>query len=228
MKKSKENIFRLNLLINTSGTNAVKKLLMKHFSSNVDLLIESVKKPSIKRKLEKCKLKGILTKNQWNALYPNKDKIKIEKLDLTLLVTLIQKLTIYDVPYNGWDKWPLATDRSISAKLVQLKLLKEQYVNVTELSDEEFQIKWSLIKKLLLSLNYSEHAINNLETCCLDGGGMFNYYWYHFSNTTGIHLRQSLVIIALLVTIGLVLTTKWLELSSIDDINMLVHSVLNI
>lgn len=218
MRKEVENITRLNILLNTSARNALKHVLLKQFSSNTKEFIVHLKKPSTKRKLEKCKQRGVISKQQWLKLYPeHEDKdVDMNKFDHKLTVTLIQKLCDHIKPSKGWKEIPAKLQDNVAEDVVRLKLINEEVEDLREMKDDSFEVKWSKIKEILLRFNHSQNGINNLKTCCVDNRKGCRYFWYHLSNMTDV-CQQKLILAALILLCGIAF------MDAIKDVVMMAY-----
>ena len=195
------NLFLLLYSKHNQGRCIVRQLLLQKFDNEEAKVQRTLNRPSVKRKMEKLRQKGLVTSRQWATLYPllDDDKIDFKQVDLLLYILLLRKLG--ELPMvsgpGGFEQWPKETDQSTPAQIVRLKLLKEETESASSMEEPEFNSRWRTLERTLLGLKYSKYAIDNLKTCCVEQEKDLGYYWYHVWNSPELH-RNELIAFCLL------------------------------
>lgn len=100
-----------------------------------------------------------------------------DDFDITLLYTVLRNICHIPEHKNGWGNVPLPTDRSVSANLERIRLIRNEYGHSSEfsLSDIEFKRKWQDILKIvqeleiyLSSSTVFQIAVIDISTCSMD------------------------------------------------------------
>lgn len=100
-----------------------------------------------------------------------------DDFDITLLYTVLRNICHIPEHKNRWGNVPLPTDRSVSANLERIRLIRNEYGHSSKfsLSDIEFKRKWQDILKIvqeleicLLTSTVFSNAVINISTCSMD------------------------------------------------------------
>jgi hypothetical protein len=214
MKKEVENLKRIKLVLKTAGKYVIRSLLLQRYKSE-EQLTKTINRPGVKRKLEKARLKSIISDKHWSILYPELlggvgeevGQIQYKNVDFALYVILLRKLGDLPKPVRGWNEWPRNTDKNNVSNVVRLKLVHEEVEKQTKLNEQNFESVWKSLEMALLGLNYSAHGLGNLKTCCVESERDLAYYWYHVWNSPELH--RSELIAFLVVTLILMCIFDW-------------------
>ncbi|XP_057309592.1 uncharacterized protein LOC130647669 [Hydractinia symbiolongicarpus] len=129
---------------------------------------------SKKNKLKKLKKIGVITRPQWELLYPpGKSETDCNLFDITLIVLLIEALTSIAPNDGNWrNDNPPDTDTSVGAFCIRGRNMRNylnHFADITTLNGSEFSLKWSVLLKILHGLNYNPpFNVNDLKTVSLD------------------------------------------------------------
>ena len=179
----------------------VRNLLLQKFNNDEAQIQRALNRPGNKRKMEKLRQKGLVTYKQWATLYPllEDDKIDFKHVDLLLYILLLRK--IGELSVGDFEQWPKETDQTTTAHVVRLKLLSQEMEHVFRMNENEFEQRWRTIERALLGLQYSNYAIDNLKTCCVEQEKDLGYYWYHVWNSPELHRNELIVFCVILLAV---------------------------
>lgn len=100
-----------------------------------------------------------------------------DNFDISLLYTVLRNICQIPEHKNGWGDVPSPTDRSVSANIERIRLIRNEYGHNSELSvsNTEFKRKWQDILKIVKELEGSlssstvfETAVIDISTCSMD------------------------------------------------------------
>lgn len=100
-----------------------------------------------------------------------------EDFDISLLYTILRNICLIPEHKNEWGHVPFSTDRSVSANVERIRLIRHEYGHISEcsLSDIEFKTKWHdilrIVKELESCLSSSTEIQNNviyISSCSMD------------------------------------------------------------
>ncbi|XP_046862672.1 uncharacterized protein LOC124456232 [Xenia sp. Carnegie-2017] len=167
--KIEENGSRLSKLLINKGTQALKKTLQFIINLQSSNLKDKLNDPSTKSKLTSLKFK-VISKEQWDLLYPSTGSPDIEKFDISLLTVLLRNICGLTTPHGGWDELPSSSDTSISANIARIKFYRNKvygHITTTSVNDSEFEYLWQEISKALVGLDIQQTEIDKLKNAPL-------------------------------------------------------------
>lgn len=100
-----------------------------------------------------------------------------EDFDISLLYTILRNICQIPEHKNEWGHVPFSTDRSVSANVERIRLIRNEYGHISEcsFSDIEFKIKWHdilrIVQELESCLSSSTEIQNNviyISSCPMD------------------------------------------------------------
>lgn len=159
------NLARVALMILGPCTNVLREVLRKEISPS-DL--ENKVRTYISNTT-----KTVINKHQENLVYGH----DYSKFDVTLLYFLLRNMCSIQPHSNKWGKNPRAGDRSVSANIERIRLLRNEYGHNSEtsISDTDFIKKYQYIKDIVHELEMSlgsstknQDEVKELETCPMD------------------------------------------------------------
>ncbi len=95
---------------------------------------------------------------------------RFKKFDLNLLIILFQNIPGLPSPATGWNVMPAASDKSRSANIARIKILRNEvygHAPSAQLDDTKFETFWQEISKSLVSLGIPQHDIDKLKVAPL-------------------------------------------------------------
>ena len=123
ISREHKNRTDLNVLLE-KGQEYLLRIFHTQFpTSQTDLYNELLKHQQTLKKLRP----KIIKKDQWDLLYPASKQTDSSKFDITLTFLLIRQLCGYKAPSTGWDNEPDATDRSVIANCIRIKLFRNRF-----------------------------------------------------------------------------------------------------
>ena len=159
--KSKANFARLCQLLVEKGGEALRRVLHAKIWPS-DLVTELT---ANKRVLQK--LKGhVINDQQWGLLYPSSGTPDSEKFDITLLTILIRNICGLPPPAKGWKSMPPASDCSVSANVLRIKLYRNEvygHIARAQYDDATFEKLWHEISQPLMKLLVHRDEIHELK-----------------------------------------------------------------
>ncbi|XP_046857554.1 uncharacterized protein LOC124450948 [Xenia sp. Carnegie-2017] len=163
--KFEENGSRLSKLLVNKGTQALKITLRSIINLQSSNLEDELNDPSTKSKLTPLKFK-VISKEQWNLLYPSTGSPDIEHFDISLLTVLLRNICCLTAPHGGWNNLPSSSDTSISANIARIKFYRNKvygHISTTSVDDSEFECSWQEISKALVGLGIQQTEIDELK-----------------------------------------------------------------
>ncbi|XP_046857763.1 uncharacterized protein LOC124451181 [Xenia sp. Carnegie-2017] len=164
--KIEANGSRLSKLLINKGTQALKTTLQFSFNFRSSSLIKELKDLSTMNKLTLLKNKSVISKEQWELLYPSKGSSPdIDNFDISLLTVLLRNICRLAPPNGGWDN-PSPSDTSISANIARIKLYRNKvygHITTTSVNDSEFEHLWQEISKALVGLGIQQTEIDEAK-----------------------------------------------------------------
>ncbi|XP_046857322.1 uncharacterized protein LOC124450723 [Xenia sp. Carnegie-2017] len=163
--KLEENGSRLSKLLVNKGTQALKTTLQSIINLQSSNLKDKLNDPSTKSKLTSLKFK-VISKQQWNLLYPSTGSPDIESIEISLLTVLLRNICGLTAPHGGWNKLPSSSDTSISANIARIKFYRNKvygHITTTSVNDSEFEYLWQEISKALFGLGIQQTEIDELK-----------------------------------------------------------------
>ena len=113
----------------------------------------------------------IITEKQWDLMFPPSLLPDSRTFDITLWIVLLRNICSLPAPSNGWDQDPIATDNTLSANLVRLRLCRNRlrgHISSTSLSEFEFNAFWKEVEDILVALGCPKTEIDERKTDSLD------------------------------------------------------------
>jgi hypothetical protein len=113
------------------GTKVVLNLFIHLLKNENNTLVTFLTSPESQKTLKELKRKKILSEKEYRLSSGNGFNPKAEHFDISLLITLLQNLLpeeILPAPTNGWQKPPLQADYSLSADLLRLRKIRNEFV----------------------------------------------------------------------------------------------------
>ncbi|XP_046857878.1 uncharacterized protein LOC124451301 [Xenia sp. Carnegie-2017] len=163
--KFEANGSRLSKLLINKGTQALKITLQIIINLQSSNLKDKLNDPSTKSKLTPLKFK-VISKEQWNLLYPSTGSPDIENFDISLLTVLLRNICGLTAPHSGWNNLPSSSDTSISANIARIKFYRNEvygHIAKTSVDDSEFEYLWQEISKALVGLGIQQTEIDEAK-----------------------------------------------------------------
>ena len=158
------NVGKLYRLLVDGGTKAVKFQLEKHFTPYPSKLVNFLKTKL--DKIQELVESKILNGDQLNQLRPiDGSDPDPEKFDISLTILILTNFCELRPPRTGWYNMPQEKDRSLSAKLVRLRRLRNKLLHRpnTRFEEKEFLDLWKNLEGILCSLGLPSSDIENLR-----------------------------------------------------------------
>ncbi|XP_062578832.1 uncharacterized protein LOC134240765 [Saccostrea cucullata] len=152
-----------------------------------DILKTEVKPSDLSRKVKEFTDKLLhgqrnpLNKTQSEIIFPkptNQYSGDYSDLDISLLYLLLRNISKISQHSKGWGEIPNPGDRSVSANIERIRLLRNQYYGHSadlSLSDSEFRQEWRNIRDIVVELERHlgtntvyQDAVNAIKTCFMD------------------------------------------------------------
>ena len=146
--EEKTNGTRLARLLIDGGTHVLRKFLDSVYPEPT-LLANELKKNLIK--FQALKSKRVISKDQWDMLFPTPGPPDSKEFDITLLHLLIREVCCLTAPLTGWHKMPADDDQSLEANIARIKCFRNELCHSvsTSIPNEEFEDKWNTIASSL-------------------------------------------------------------------------------
>ena len=153
---------KLRRLLIDGGTSVLKKIFDdKHPPSRLaDNLYANYST------LENLLHRRILSESQWKQLFPSDSLPNSGTFDITLLFLLLTEICGLDPPKRtGWNNKPHSKDKSLSAKLVRIKLFRNKLFHLpeTRIDTETFVDLWKELSGVLCSLGFNHLEVEKLK-----------------------------------------------------------------
>ena len=158
------NVGKLYRLLVDGGTKAVKIQLEKHFTPFPSKLVNFLK-TNLGRIQELVESK-VLNSDQLKQLRPDDGSDPDpEKFDISLIILILTNFCELHLPRTGWSNMPQEKDRSLSAKLVRLRLFRNKLLHRsnTRFKEKEFLDLWKKLEGILCSLGLPSSDIEKLR-----------------------------------------------------------------
>ena len=158
------NVGKLYRLLFDGGTKAVKIQLEKHFTPFPSKLVNFLKTKL--DKIQELVESKILNSDQLNQLCPtDRSDPDPEKFDISLIILILTNFCELHPPRTGWSNMPQEKDRSLSAKLVRLRLFRNKLLHRsnTRFKEKEFLDLWKKLQGILCSLGLPSSDIEKLR-----------------------------------------------------------------
>ena len=163
------NVGKLYRLLVDGGTKAVKIQLEKNFTPFPSKLVNFLNtNPSKIQELVESK---VLNSDQLNQLCPRDGSDPDpEKFDISLIILILTNFCELRPPRTGWYNMPQVKDKSLSAKLVRLRLFRNKLLHRpnTRFEEKEFLDLWKNLQGIICSLGLPSSDIEKfwrLEDC---------------------------------------------------------------
>ena len=117
--------------------------------------------------LETLLKKHVLTKTQWNQLFPT-DGVSVDSgaFDISLLTVLLTNICGLHPPRTGWNDKPPSSDTSRAANIVRLRRYRNLLfhpANGSAVSSQDFEVYWQEIAGALVAFGEDIIAIDTLK-----------------------------------------------------------------
>ena len=109
---------------------------------------------------------SVINSSQWKLLYPVAGPPDSKTFDVTLLAILLRNICGLSSPVAGWSTMPPASDTSISADILRIKMFRNEvygHIPSAQYDDMTFQKLWQEISQPLLKLGISQQDIDSLK-----------------------------------------------------------------
>ena len=161
--QAKANHSRICQLLMGKGGNAFRSVLQTKVNrspppSTLDSFLKANKK--FLRNLR------VVTPTQWNLLFPASGLPDSKDFDITLLTILLRNICGLPSPAAGWKVMPPASDPSISAEILRIKMFRNEvyaHLPCPEIDGTEFERLWQEISKPLIKLGIPQQEIDDLK-----------------------------------------------------------------
>lgn len=157
------NGYKFSVLLVDFGTEALKNLLDSYILPPSTLATTLANKKKLLIKLNK---KKILSKPQWDKLFPVTGVVDSKNFDISLLVLLLRNVFNLPAPKTGWDNEPCPTDSSLEAAVATLKWFrntKHGHAVTSGLATPDFETYWKDVANALIRLGVDASKINQLK-----------------------------------------------------------------
>lgn len=169
------NLARLSRIILGPCTDVLRAILRKEIPPSS--LPQKVKTYLAKAPQPKNTL---ITKEQESLI----NKENYSDFDISLLYVLLRNLTQIPQHINKWGNTPRQCDKSVSANIERIRLIRNTLGHISELSisDHTFNTKWQEISDIVRELDtylctstvYHDSVVE-LKTCSMDNEQQFRY-----------------------------------------------------
>ncbi|CAB4027526.1 E3 ubiquitin- ligase DZIP3, partial [Paramuricea clavata] len=159
--KAKANYSRVCQLLVDKGGEALRGALhAKHPPST----LAAVLNPN-KTTLKKIRY-SVIKPSQWDLLFPVSGTPDSNNFDITLLTILLRNICGLTSPAAGWSVMPVASDTSISADILRIKICRNEvygHIPTAQYDDTTFETLWQKIAKPLIKLGIPQQDIDELK-----------------------------------------------------------------
>ena len=156
-QQAKANFNRIcQLLINIGGEALRRVLHAKHPPATLNS----------HRRILLRKRYSVIKGPQWDLLYPATGPPDSKKFDITLLTILLRNICGLLPPATGWNGIPPASDISISADIVRIKMYRNEvygHIANAECDGATFKKLWQEISQPLIRLGIPQQDIDELK-----------------------------------------------------------------
>ena len=163
--QTKANFTRIFQLLMDKGSDALRRALhVKHPAPTLAAALHSHRKT-----LQRLRY-NVINPPQWPLLYPAAGPPNSNDFDITLLTILLRNICGLSSPATGWNAMPPATDTSISADILRIKLFRNEVYGHTasaQYDDARFEKLWQEISQPLVKLGIPQQEIDELKVAPL-------------------------------------------------------------
>ena len=158
--QAKTNFNRICQLLLDKGGEALRRALHVKLPATLATALNSHRRTLLKIRY------SVINDPQWDLLYPATGTPDSKKFDITLLTILLRNICRLPSPATGWNAVPPASDTSISADILRIKIFRnEVYGHTTsaQYDDATFKKLWQEISQPLVKLGISQQEIDELK-----------------------------------------------------------------
>ena len=173
MNTEKENFARFNLLL-AEANKVICSGLQNYFSIN-DPIQFCNELQKYKQRLQSLRRKGILKKNQIDALYPVHNQTFVKDIDITLAIILFRSCVKMN-PTGGWNRVPVTNNTTFFDDLVRIRNFQNicAHNSMIELDKKEFEnmtdeTQIDSLTSVLLRIASDKIAMKDSINICLNG-----------------------------------------------------------
>ena len=165
--QAKANHSRICQLLIGKGGNAFRSVLQTKVNrspppSTLDSFLKANKKF--------LRNTRVVTPTQWNLLFPASGLPDSKDFDITLLTILLRNICGLPSPAAGWKVVPPASDTSISAEILRIKMFRNEvyaHLPCPEINATELERLWQEISRSLIKLGIPQKEIDDLKVAPL-------------------------------------------------------------
>lgn len=104
-----------------------------------------------------------LNNNERQLLYPDNAKYSgdLNDLDITVLYIILRNISTICPHQNGWGHTPEDNDRSVSANIDRIRIMKNKFVSHSStysLTETEFLTTWKEIRQCIIELGGNDYT----------------------------------------------------------------------
>ena len=159
--QAKANYSRVCQLLVDKGSDVLRRALHAiHPPSTLAAVLSANK-----RTLSRIRY-SVINPTQWSLLFPATGLPDSNNFDITLLTILLRNICGLPSPAAGWNVMPPASDTSISADILRIKIFRNEiygHVPNAHLDDTKFETLWQEISKPLVKLGIPQQDIDELK-----------------------------------------------------------------
>ncbi len=159
--QAKANYSRVCQLLVDKGGDALRRALHAiHPPSTLASVLNANK-----RTLSRIRY-SVINPTQWNLLFPATGSPDSNNFDITLLTILLRNICGLPSPAAGWNVLPPASDTSISARILRIKIFRNEvygHIPSAQLDDTKFETLWQEISKPVVNLGIPQQDIDELK-----------------------------------------------------------------
>ena len=163
--QAKANFTRICQLLLDKGGEALRRALhAKHRPATLATALNSHRRTLLRIRY------SVIKDPQWDLLYPAAGPPDSKKFDITLLTILLRNICGLSPPATGWNIIPPASDNSISADIVRIKMYRNEvygHIASAEYDDATFKKLWQEISRPLVNLGIPQQDIDKLKVAPL-------------------------------------------------------------
>ena len=163
--QAKANFTRICQLLLDKGGEALRRALhAKHRPGTLATALNSHRRILLRIRY------SVIKDPQWDLLYPAAGPPDSKKFDITLLTILLRNICGLSPPATGWNIIPPASDTSISADIVRIKMFRNEaygHIASAEYDDATFKKLWQEISPPLVNLGIPQQDIDKLKVAPL-------------------------------------------------------------
>ena len=180
--QNQANFMRLKLLLMDKGTRALRDYVVSLLKDEGLTLYRKLRLNE--EKLQRLYDRDVIKVEQWQKLYPSGKLVEIrlpliddctiglpdiENLDITLLTILLRNIFELPSPATGWSAEPPASDTSISADILRIKIYRNMldHGSSPKYDDVTFENSWQRISRPLVRLGIPQQEIVDSKVASL-------------------------------------------------------------